>query len=75
MAWHWRHPENGRWQEFRLERGLDGKLLLVTRSGGVQRRGLIIRSYPVDTRAQLRRLVNTLCVRRARHGYALVEAA
>jgi hypothetical protein len=70
MAWHWRHPENGRWQLARLEHDLlTGGLLLVTRSGGIQRHGMAQRSYPISTRAELRQVIRTIRGRRKRHHY------
>jgi len=70
MSWHWRHPENGRWQLIRLERDLiTGGMVLVTRSGGTRRRGMSQRSYPVATRAELRQVIRIIRGRRRRHQY------
>jgi len=69
MSWHWRHPENKRWQVIRLERDLIGNIVLVTRTGGSIRRGMAQRSYPVNSRKELRQLIRSIRGRRRRHQY------
>lgn len=68
MTWRWLNPENRRFYEARLERTLLG-VDLVTRYGGRKRRGAHLRSYPVQTRHELRALLHQLSARRRRHGY------
>lgn len=75
MAWHWRHPENGRWQELQLESDIFNSVVLVTRAGGVRMQRLTIHRYPVATRKELRRRLRELNRRRARHGYAKISVA
>lgn len=69
MSWHWENPDNGRWFEARIERDIFGDLVLATRWGGQQARGMRMRTYVIPSRIELGRLLHTLTSRRRRHGY------
>jgi predicted DNA-binding WGR domain protein len=70
MAWQWTNQTNGRWYEARIEKVLLGTgLAIVTRWGGGDRAGVAHRQYPVETRAEARKLLHDLCMRRRRRGY------
>jgi len=69
MAWFWANPDNRRWQSATLQRDVFGRVVLVTRYGGHVRRGFNIRTYAIDSRSALRRLLRELNGRRLRHAY------